>query len=143
MGMSSTENDTVKYGHAAQSFTLHEATAAGGPACDNSRVPPLIDFMTLDEATARGGFRVCSRCSRVAEAAEAPPAAPVIDEEIPRLASVAEVAALLEVSKQTVNAMINGGRLPACRVGGTWVVRWVVAEAAAAGDVGAVVRPGE
>lgn len=57
-----------------------------------------------------------------------PRPAPVIDEEIPDLVSVTEVATMYEIARQSVLGMITSGRLPARKAGGTWVIRREVAE---------------
>lgn len=65
--------------------------------------------------------------------AAARPAGPVIDEGMPEIMSMTEVAALYEVSRQTVHQLIMSGKLPARQAGNTWVIRRTVAEGAAIG----------
>lgn len=65
--------------------------------------------------------------------AAARPAGPVIDEGMPEIMSMTEVAALYEVSRQTVHQLIMSGKLPARQAGNTWVIRRTVAEGATIG----------
>lgn len=69
---------------------------------------------------------------------ESAPRGPVLDETIPDVVSVTEVATLWGVSRTAVQKAIDTGRLPARQAGTTWVVRRSTAEALRpAGSVGA------
>lgn len=57
-----------------------------------------------------------------------PPRGPALDEALPELMSVTEVAELQGMTRRGVLKMIQTGRLPARRAGDTWVVRRAVAE---------------
>ena len=48
---------------------------------------------------------------------------PIDDRKIPALLSVAEAAEILGVHRNAVHKMIDTGRLPARKVGGTYVIR--------------------
>lgn len=54
------------------------------------------------------------------------------DPKIPDLVSAAEAATILSVSRQTVVLRAVGGSLLGAKVGGTWVFRRAVVEAAKA-----------
>lgn len=62
------------------------------------------------------------------EGHESPASRVVIDEGLPELMSVTEVAALHGLHRSAVKKMISVGRLPARQAGSTWVIRRAVAE---------------
>jgi excisionase family DNA binding protein len=63
---------------------------------------------------------------------------PERDRHIPDLVSKAEAAAILGVSHQAVQLMVDKGRLAGAKVGSTWVFRRVVVERFATGRATAV-----
>lgn len=54
------------------------------------------------------------------------------DRHIPDLVSKAEAAAIIGISHQAVQQMIDNNRLPCAKVGNAWVIRRAVAERVAA-----------
>lgn len=75
-------------------------------------------------------------------AAATEPAGVVIDEGMPEIMSMTDVAALYGCSRQGVHKMIMTGKLPARRAGTTWVVRREVAEGITV-DGTEVIEPGD
>lgn len=59
---------------------------------------------------------------------------PVDDRKIPALLSVVEAAVILDVHRNNVLHMINSGKLPARKVGSTWVIREAVLSAIEVSD---------
>jgi excisionase family DNA binding protein len=68
---------------------------------------------------------------------------PVDDRKIPALLSVVEAAVILDVHRNNVLHMINSGKLPARKVGSTWVIREAVLSAMEVSDATEAESAGE